>query len=359
MTMAFRRASLGAICFLLVLGVAFASWYDDYDDGVKAARAGKWQVVVQKMTSAIAAKGKENSTERTYGAIFINYHPYYYRAVANLNLGKYEQAISDLEKTSGPGELDLGPIETLMQRAKSKLEAQSAPPEPQPSPVPQPSRGPAPQQQPPPLPVPAAPVMDPALRQRADGAVATAQKQMEQALGRKASTNPNYGNGLQSLAQARTRVATAKTNDDLNQAIALANNAGMFFDAATPPGVAPAPPPRVQPVPQPSRQTSATSTILAEDSTLIRKALSDYFAGEFESASRQFTDLSIRQPKNAWIWAFLGASQYSLYAFEANEAYKSQALDSFRRAKVLRKWDGGLPQKYFSKRIRKVFQNAG
>jgi predicted Zn-dependent protease len=133
----------------------------------------------------------------------------------------------------------------------------------------------------------------------------------------------------------------------------------MYFGSATPPGAPPAPPPRVQPVPQPSRQTLAASAILAEDSIIIRKALSDYFAGEFDSAIRKFTDLSVRQPKNAWIWAFLGASQYSLGAFELNETYKSQAMDSFRKAKTLRPWKGGLPEKYFSKRIRNVFKNAG
>ncbi|HKO59453.1 MAG TPA: hypothetical protein VJ276_26530 [Thermoanaerobaculia bacterium] len=64
-------------------------------------------------------------------------------------------------------------------------------------------------------------------------------------------------------------------------------------------------------------------------------------------------------PSNAWIWAFLGASQYSLYAFEADESYRTAAMASFRKAKQLRKWNGGLPDKYFSKRIRAVFANAG
>ena len=29
------------------------------------------------------------------------------------------------------------------------------------------------------------------------------------------------------------------------------------------------------------------------------------------------------------------------------------------KAKSLKRWNGGLPQKYFSKRIRKVFETAG
>ena len=45
-------------------------------------------------------------------------------------------------------------------------------------------------------------------------------------------------------------------------------------------------------------------------------------------------------------------------AFEADDTYKNQAMESFRKAKNLHKWNGGLPQRYFSKRIRKVFDSA-
>src|SRR6187399_2029157 len=98
-----RSLAVAIFCFVAAAGVANASWYDDYEAGVKAARAGNWSVVVDKMTKAIAGNAKEDNKARTYGAIFINYHPYYYRGVAYTNLGKYDQAISDLEKTSGAG----------------------------------------------------------------------------------------------------------------------------------------------------------------------------------------------------------------------------------------------------------------
>src|SRR5579859_6272369 len=162
-----RKVIVAAVALQLVAGIALASWYDDYDDGLNATRKGQWQIVVQKMSTAIKGNPKEDDHARTYGAIFINYHPYYYRGVAYLNLGKYEQAISDFEKTSGPGEIDQGPIVTLMERAKSKLAAATAPeaqpvvPQPQPArpvPVPQPAVAP-----------PVAPTIDPALRQRAQG----------------------------------------------------------------------------------------------------------------------------------------------------------------------------------------------
>ncbi|HKO59040.1 MAG TPA: hypothetical protein VJ276_24450, partial [Thermoanaerobaculia bacterium] len=147
-----RSFTIALLCCLLGAGSALASWYDDYDAGLGAARKGNWAAVVQKMTAAIRGNGNEGDKTRTYGAIFISYHPYYYRGIANLNLGNYEAAVSDLEKAGGRGELDLGSIETQMQRAKAKIEAANSTPEPQPpAPVPAPQpRVPVPVPQPPP-----------------------------------------------------------------------------------------------------------------------------------------------------------------------------------------------------------------
>ena len=90
------RAKFFAVALLVLLlpaGAAMASWYDDYDQGVAAVRRGDWGTVISKMSSAIKGNAKEANSARTYGAIFINYHPYYYRGVAYLNTGKFEQAI--------------------------------------------------------------------------------------------------------------------------------------------------------------------------------------------------------------------------------------------------------------------------
>src|SRR6185369_10283477 len=157
---------------------------------------------------------KESNSARTYGAIFINYHPYYYRGVAYLQTGKYEQAISDFEKTSGPGETDLGPLGDLMQRAKTKLEASNAPePAPAPVPVPQPVR-PTPLPLPPP--VPAGPVIDPALRQRVAAEIGTANASLANARNRKATAAPQYSQAISALADANAKLNTAKTNEELN-----------------------------------------------------------------------------------------------------------------------------------------------
>jgi len=345
-----RVLSFALIVLFLPLA-AMASWYDDYDAGTNAARKGDWNTVVAKMTSAIKGWGKEDNHARTYGAIFINYHPYYYRGVAYLNLGKYEQAISDFEKTSGPGEVDLGGIDTLMQRAKSKLEASQAAPEPTPTPTPvQPRPNP-----PTPVPVPTAPVMDQGLRSRVQAAIENANTHLKTAAARKANSSSQYNQALQAIMSANTGLASAKTNDDLNNVLATAQNAALLADAAPAPGAPPTPVPTLVP----TRPVQATEVALGPTKERLRKALEKYFAGDFEEATRGFQSLSQDLPRNGWIWAFLGASQYSQYAFEADDTYKQAAMVSFKKAKQYGRWSGGLPQKYFSRRIRKAFENAG
>src|SRR5262249_46393429 len=102
------KQGLLAIALLTVAASAFASWYDDYDAGIDAMRKGNYPEVIKRMTAAIAGNSKENNNTRTYGNIFISYHPYYYRGLAYLRSGQYDKAIKDLELTSGPGELDRG-----------------------------------------------------------------------------------------------------------------------------------------------------------------------------------------------------------------------------------------------------------
>jgi tetratricopeptide (TPR) repeat protein len=348
-----RRATFAAVVFFAATA-AFASWYDDYDAGLDAVRKGQWQTVITKMTAAINGNPKENDKARTYGAIFINYHPYYYRAVANLNLGHYEQAVSDLEKTSGPGPEDLGNIDTLMQRAKTKLAAASTP-EPQPQPQPQPVRPAAPVPAPVPVPVPAAPTIDPALRQQVTNEINNARGRMSAAQQRRATAAPQYVQATQALADANTRNATAKSNDDLRGALALAQNAALLFDAAAAPAAVAT---NTAPPQPPSRPTAASTLVLGDTAKRVRSALQLYFNGDFEEAERAFKALSADMPTNGWIYAFLGASQYSRYAFEIDESYKTAAMESFKMARRYGNFKGGLPQKYFSPRIRKAFNTT-
>ncbi len=336
------------ITMFLATGVAYASWYDDYDAGIAAVRAGNWNAVVQKMSAAIKGNGSENNRARSYGMNYVNYHPYYYRGVAYLNLGKYEQAIADLEKTSGPGPENLGSIDTLMDRAKKQLAAAS---QPEPEPV-----------RPTPTVTPTAPAIDPALRQRATVALANAKQKLQGAQQRRAGGSPQYSQAMSLYTDATTRNASARNNDDLHNVITMADNAGDLADLAMPPNVpapvAPTPTPTFTPSPIVPRPTATTTVVMGDYVDEVRRALEYYYAGEFEEASRGFESLTQKMPTNGWIWAFLGASQYSMYAFEADESYRNAALKSFRKAKQYRSWKDGLPSKYFSKRIQKAFRDT-
>jgi tetratricopeptide (TPR) repeat protein len=333
-----------AVIALFIATAAMASWYDDYEAGVNAARAGKWNVVIQSMNAAIAAMPKENNKARAYGTIFINYHPYYYRGIAYIHTSNPERAIADLERAEGIGDENLGSIESNMSRAKSNLAAKNVP-EPQP-PAPQPV-APQPVQ-------PAAPTIDPALRQQAASALNDAKTRITAAQQRKATASPQYQQAAQQFANASTLNAGAKSNDDLRQVINVAQSAASIADLAVAPGAPP-----VAAAPPPTRPVAASSVVLGDTTRRVRLALESYFRGDFEDAANAFQRLTTEMPRNGWIYAFLGASQYSQYAFEADERYKTQALDSFRKAKQYGKWKNGLPEKYFSRRIRRVFNEAG
>jgi tetratricopeptide (TPR) repeat protein len=339
---------------------AFASWYDDYDAGLIAAKKGNWSVVAQKMTAAIAQNGKENSKARTYGMDFRNYRPYYYRGVANLNLGRYDQAISDFEATGGPGPENLGDIATLLERAK-KMAAASAEPDPPPARVDPPVRTTPAVVTPPvvtPTPAPG-PQIDPAQRQRASAALAGARSKIEGAQRRRATTSPQYSQASTIYNDATTRYGSARNNEDLSAVINLADNAGDLAEMAMPPTAAPPVVATTTPSPIVPKPISATTQVIDQHADDVKLALEQYFAGEFEEAAARFEKLTNEMPNNGWIYAFLGASQYSLYAFEADENYRRAALSSFRKAKQLRSWNGGLPSKYFSKRIRNAFREEG
>jgi tetratricopeptide (TPR) repeat protein len=353
-----RTLAVSLLLLTFVAATAEASWYDDYDKGLDAARAGNWNAVVTHMTAAIKGNPKEANKAKTYGTIFINYKPYYYRGIAYVNVGKYEQAIADLEHTMGPGPDDMGAIVTHLDRAKARLAAANTPaPEPA-RPNPEPAR-PTPAVVQPSAPAPAVPSIDPALKQRASAALLSARQKLQAAQQRKAGNTPQYSQAMSMITEATSKNATARSNDDINAIISLAEGAADLADLAQAPTATPAP--AIAATPQPAitpRPTAAANAVMADYTVPVRRALEYYFAGEFETAARQFERLSRDMPTNGWIRAFLGASYYSQYAFEADPKYREAALKAFREAKKLRRWNGGLPEKYFSKRIRKAFNDT-
>ena len=52
------------ICTAFSAGVALASWYDEYDAGLNAIKAGQWKMAVEKMSAAIAGSRNENNNAR-------------------------------------------------------------------------------------------------------------------------------------------------------------------------------------------------------------------------------------------------------------------------------------------------------
>ena len=341
-----KHVAIAIACVMLSAGVALASWYDDYEAGLKAIQTGQWKAAAQRMSAAIAAHPKEGNNERTYGAIFITYHPYYYRAVAEINLGEYQKAVNDLEQTSGPGAIDRGSIDTLMKQAKAGLETPAPVINDTPKPVITTTT-----QAPPP---PAGPTIDPALRMRARTALDNAKAHLQTAQQRNATTAPSYQQAQSQYMEANNRLATAKSNEDLNLVIAAADNITLLADGAQAPIIAsnpsgPAGPtgPKIQ---------GAGDEALKDLNTRLHRALENYFNGDFDIAEQQFRALTKELPRNGWIWAFLGASQYSQYAFEGEDSYKASAMDSFRKARTYGKWKNGLPDKYFSRRIRNAYK---
>ncbi|HYI12744.1 MAG TPA: tetratricopeptide repeat protein [Thermoanaerobaculia bacterium] len=359
-----RTLSVALLTLTLFASVAEASWYDDYDAGVAAAKKGRWSDVVAKMSAAIKGNAKEGNNVRTYGMITTNYHPYYYRGVAYMQTGRYDEAIADFERTSGPGPLDLGSLDVLMDRVK-KQQAAASDPDPEPArPEPVRTEPVRPAVTTPPVTTPAVPQIDPALRQRASAAIAEAKQKVTAAQQRRATGSAQYSDAMRTLTEAVSKNSVARTNDDLNSVIQLAGSASDFADLATAP-VAAAPtlatttPTPLNPPPVIPRPSAATAAVIDEHADEVRDALELYFAGEFEDAAAGFERLTQKMPNNGWIHAFLGASLYSRYAFEAEDVYRRRALDSFRKAKQLRSWGkNGLPEKYFSKRIRKVFSET-
>jgi tetratricopeptide (TPR) repeat protein len=295
------RASLAILlAFAIVLlgaGAAMAEeFYESYDAGLKAVESKDWNTVVTKMTEAIRKNPKENRRERSYGANFFPYHPYYYRGIAYFNLGKYPEAIEDLQKALGTGRVNLGTPESWVLRAEDRMRYNPPPQQPPPTTTQvtqQPTQPPpTTTQQQPPAQQPTRPQQQPPAQQ---------------------PTRPQQ----QPPAQQPTR-------------------------------------PQQQPptVPVPTTDTGALKA-------KVRDALRAYFNGDFQRSEIALDLLTKEQESNAMIWAFLGASKYNGYILsgESNGSMKSGAEEAFRRARQL-KPSLQLNAKYFSPRVRNFYESV-
>jgi tetratricopeptide (TPR) repeat protein len=285
------------VALLGVVSARAAEFYESYDDGLKAVESKDWNVVIARMSEAIRKNPRENKRERSYGANFFPYHPYYYRGIAYFNQGKYTEAIDDLQKALGVGRINLGTPESWVLRAEDRLRYSASAQQPPPTAT-QVTQQPA--QQPPPTATQVAqqPPAQPAQRPQ------------------------------QPPAQQPT---------------------------TTQPVQRPQPTTRPQQQPPAPVATADTGVLKAK----VRDALRFYFNGDFERSGIALDLLSKEQESNAMIWAFLGASKYNSYVLsgESNEAMKGEAKEAFRRARSI-KPSMQLNARYFSPRVRNFYESV-
>lgn len=345
------RLLIAVLALALVNLPLFGDWFDDYEAGVKAAKAGKWSTVIEKMNASIRVKSQENPRERAYGNIFINYRPYYYRGIAYYELQQWQRAIEDLERTEGPGAANLGSKDSKIMNARRQLEGAATPTPTReiPPPTPGPTRTATPR--PPPItPAPGTPTPIPVgdttsvreARVRAQKSLNQAQNQRTAAVQQRANTlaRAEFARGMSELNRAQTLNESANSAAEWNAVGSAAEGARANFEEAI------------------ARSSGPVDDILAATRRRVRTAVEDYFDGRYDQAAREFGALARQQNNNALLWAFYGAAVYSSYYIDGqrNAAERSEAESAFRRARALRLRE--LPSNYFSPRIRRFYSSV-
>jgi hypothetical protein len=363
--MTYRRSFLLILVLSLALPAAAAQWYDHYFDGIDAVKKKDWPRVIAKMNDAIAMKPGEERRARTYGVQMIPYHPYYYRGVAQMNQGKWAEAVEDLKRATGVGEVNLGDPASLLITANQQLVAEQIR-----SAQPAPPATPAPAQ-------PATPAPDPQLveaRERAESAIQAARSRLNRAQQADAPIHAaaDFDAASNLLRQSTSALVNATSTTDYRNVAEMANRAARGFDASVnnaelrvseierqrqrTQAQQPAPrPATTQPAtPAPAR---ATEDALSDTRERLRSALQAYFDGNFRASASELQQLSLDQPNNAMIFAFLGAARY--YDFylrgQSDPRLLEGAKEAFRQAKSLNP-SLRLDADYFSPRLRGFFQ---
>ena len=350
--MILRRPLLLTVLFAVLSATSvLADWYSAYEDGIKAARNGNWSTVVTKMTEAIREKPQEGKL-RPSAAIFVDYHPYYYRGMAYFELGEYEKAIADLTKTTGTGSFKMADKMSTLRSAEDRLRDQRQPPPAQVA------------QQPPPTqtvptqtvaPQPTAPAVDTALvSARDDGrkGITTAETLMSAAQRARSDSQPEFIQGRRLLQEAKDLASNADVASDWTRVKQTAERAKTQFETAMDKAaLASAKQPEA-----PRVAESATEDALKQKRERVRDAVELYFAGDFREAIDAFSTLAEQEKNNALLWAFLGAAHYYEWYLngEQNEAERQNAIAAFKQA---RRANGNLSlnHRYFPPRVRTFY----
>jgi hypothetical protein len=126
--MSHRLRSFAIILSLLSLlcppaAGARADWFDDYSDGLKAWKAGRYDEAIQLLGKALKRAPKPGANVPTYGTNDIDYYPYYYLGVAYRSLGNKQLALKHLKTSEQYGEL--GDRSELIAARKKEIQSLS------------------------------------------------------------------------------------------------------------------------------------------------------------------------------------------------------------------------------------------
>ncbi len=80
-------------------GTFRGKWWNYYDRAVEKAELGKWQEAVTDLLKALSLREKDQRMARTYGMHFVDYFPHRELGVAYLSLGDIDRASAELEES--------------------------------------------------------------------------------------------------------------------------------------------------------------------------------------------------------------------------------------------------------------------
>lgn len=313
--------SIRALAILLFAAaplLADTPWYEDYQKGLDALRQGQNAAAVGLLESAISKNGEPSASARTYGVIRIKYFPHFALGRALYGMGRYQDAIDSFAREERYGQIlgvaeDYRELVDLKNLAQARLQAGSTP---KTTTTPPPVTAPPPEiravpkstpgstvaktetppvstvNPPPPTTVDTPPATDPGIDQKR---VAQYMQQGFKALNVKNTTKAReYFQKALALDQSNVAAAEALTKtDEIERAV--------------------------------QREKMSMQD-------LLRKGLTEYFAGDYPAATLDLEALLARDYSNALARFYLGCTHATLFLLsgEQDQDLKGRAEEHFR-----------------------------
>ncbi len=118
---------LAVICWLGGTAVfAQIPWYEHYANAREAIAESQWQTAIAELDRAIALRNSPKLEAETYALRFVDYLPYYWRGVANYNLGNWAAAGVDFARAADWGVVTKSIYNESFQRYLQVLTQQQA-----------------------------------------------------------------------------------------------------------------------------------------------------------------------------------------------------------------------------------------